>query len=83
MLECKSQKRRKEHQRPWVESLISPMKERKGTEVDEKIGVLSQEQVKIHFKLTFCLWMKLQALPMVPMVRKEVNDNQERKEHPR
>lgn len=46
--------------------------------MDKKIGVLSQEQVKIHFKFNFLSVDELQALPMVPMVRKEVKDNQKR-----
>lgn len=46
--------------------------------MDKKIGALSQEQVKIHFKSNFLSADELQALPMGTMGRKEVKDNQKR-----
>lgn len=49
--------------------------------MDKKIGVLSQEQVKIHFKLTFCLWMNSGSAHGTHG-QKEVK-RQSREEHPR
>lgn len=49
-----------------------------GTEVDKKVGIFSQEQVKIHFKYNFLSVDGFQALPMLPKVRKDVKDNKNR-----